>query len=123
VVTIIAGFVVAISLALTSTSRGLRAIATPLWLIGIMTLFAAMKGMCVVLHGLHHYHVRPWELWNDDEDFEKAQESKLSFGSDETNSYEDEVRRTCPPSAPTVLTHSAALGFKLPASVLPSQNL
>lgn len=71
----------------------MRAIAAPLWLIGISTLWAAMKGMCIVLHGLHHTHVRPWELWNDDEHFEKAQNSKSSFSSEDTNSYEDEVNK------------------------------
>lgn len=91
VVTILAGLLLAILLTISNTNRSLRAIAIPLWLIGVATLWSAIKGMCVVLHGLHHYHVRPWELWNDDQDFEKAQESKLSFDSAERNSYEDEV--------------------------------
>ena len=48
---------------------------------------------CVVLHGLHHRHVRPWELFVSDVDGEDggpgASKASLdSFGS--ANSYEDE---------------------------------
>ena len=34
-----------------------------LWVLGLSTSMAAWKGMCVVLHGLHHRHVRPWEMF------------------------------------------------------------
>lgn len=53
---------------------------------------------CVVLHGLHHRHVRPWELFVSDIPGEgdstssikeeKSSSSFDSFGS--SNSYEDE---------------------------------
>lgn len=44
--------------------------------------------MCVVLHGMHTRHVRPWELFQDDE---KELEEKRSFETfDTSNSYEDE---------------------------------
>jgi hypothetical protein len=48
---------------------------------------------CVVLHGLHHRHIRPWELFvsdlDDDEDaISISKNSFNSFGS--ANSYEDE---------------------------------
>ncbi|KAK7756655.1 hypothetical protein SLS62_001492 [Diatrype stigma] len=46
-------------------ARGYRAIGAVGWVLGIATLVAAWKGMCVVLHGMHHRHVRPWELFQD----------------------------------------------------------
>lgn len=52
------------------------------------TLVAAYKGMCVVLHGLHHRHVRPWELFIQDDGEEFGMSNMESFGSN--NSYEDE---------------------------------
>ncbi len=48
---------------------------------------------CVVLHGLHHRHVRPWELFVSDVDDEDGSPSasKASFNSfGSANSYEDE---------------------------------
>ena len=58
--TILAGLMIAILLTLSNRSRGWRAMAAIAWVIGIATLFAAYKGMCVVLHGLHARHIRPW---------------------------------------------------------------
>ncbi|KAJ3472114.1 hypothetical protein NLG97_g11273 [Lecanicillium saksenae] len=50
--------------------------------------------MCVVLHGMHHRHVRPWELFTQDTEKDGAESpiaSKTSFDSfDSSNSYEDE---------------------------------
>jgi hypothetical protein len=56
--------------------------------------------MCVVLHGLHHQHVRPWELFADDnsESEEKLSgefDSKTSISidslrSNSANSFESE---------------------------------
>ncbi|KAH8153560.1 uncharacterized protein LAJ45_02373 [Morchella importuna] len=90
-VVIAAGFIVAILLTLSNRPRGYRAFAAIAWLIGISTLFAATKGMCVVLHGLHHRHVHPWELWSDENALEMNVESKSSFDSkNSSNSYEDE---------------------------------
>ena len=68
---------------------------------GVATLFAASKGMCVVLHGMHHRHLRPWELFTEDDkehvQFEgscKASSEGSRTNSSETlyssNSYEDE---------------------------------
>ena len=48
--------------------------------------------MCVVLHGMHHRHLRPWELFSDDSE-EVADEkatSQDSFLSESTNSFEEE---------------------------------
>lgn len=60
-------------------------------MIGTATLIAAWKGMCVVLHGMHHRHLRPWELFveaNDASAVELKGDSMDSMAS--TNSYEDE---------------------------------
>jgi len=74
--------------------RPWRAIGAIGWMLGAATLFAALKGMCVVLHGRHRRHVRPWELWNDSQDTE-MNDAKQSFESLGTkNSYEDEVSPT-----------------------------
>ena len=48
VATILIGFVVAIVLTLSKVGRGYRALAAIGWFIGISTLIAAWKGMCVV---------------------------------------------------------------------------
>lgn len=93
--TILLSTVAAILITLSRAPRGYRALAAIGWVIGFATLIAAWKGMCVVLHGLHHRHVRPWELFEVDNDSEseselgkKGQTSFESFGS--SNSYEDE---------------------------------
>ncbi|KAI1645833.1 uncharacterized protein F4817DRAFT_317448 [Daldinia loculata] len=89
----------AIILTLSSAARGWRALFAIGWVLGIATLTAAWKGMCVVLHGLHHRHVRPWELFDfaascdESELGDRSREAKGnnsfdSFGS--SNSYEDE---------------------------------
>lgn len=57
------GLVYALVLTLSDKPRKLRAVAAVFWVLGISTSIAAWKGMCVVLHGLHHRHVRPWELF------------------------------------------------------------
>jgi hypothetical protein len=86
---IVAAFAAAVILTLSSAGRGWRALAAIGWVLGISTLVAAYKGMCVVLHGMHHRHVRPWELFVDhDEEEVKDKQSFDSFGS--TNSYEEE---------------------------------
>ncbi|KAK2041466.1 hypothetical protein LZ31DRAFT_577651 [Colletotrichum somersetense] len=86
---IIAAFVVAILITISRAGRGWRALAAIGWVLGISTLVAAYKGMCVVLHGMHHRHVRPWELFVDEEsDENRSKASFESFGS--TNSFESE---------------------------------
>ncbi|OLN86138.1 hypothetical protein CCHL11_05296 [Colletotrichum chlorophyti] len=86
---IIIAFVVAILITLSRAGRGWRALAAIGWVLGISTLVAAYKGMCVVLHGMHHRHVRPWELFVDEESDEERRKSSFeSFGS--ANSYESE---------------------------------
>jgi len=86
---IVISTVIALVLTLSRLGRGYRALAAIGWVLGIATLIAAWKGMCVVLHGMHHHHVRPWELFVSEEDAgDLGKRSFDSFGS--SNSYEEE---------------------------------
>jgi hypothetical protein len=91
---IVGGFLADLLITLSSVNRGWRALPFLGWFIGISTLIAAWKGMCVVLHGMHHRHVRPWELFADDTDevvSEKGKKISLdSLQSQSSNSFEDE---------------------------------
>lgn len=86
---IVIGFVIALVLTLSRVGRGYRALAAIAWVLGISTLIAAYKGMCVVLHGMHHRHIRPWELFQPTDDMDRVQD-KMSIDSTASNSYEDE---------------------------------
>lgn len=90
---IVGSLVAYVLLCLSSVPRGSRAIPAISMVLGISTQVAALKGMCVVLHGRHHRHVKPWELFEGEEvelQNEKGHsfDSCSSFGS--SNSYEDE---------------------------------
>ncbi|MCJ1231076.1 hypothetical protein MMC12_007751 [Toensbergia leucococca] len=89
---IIGGLTAAVLITLSGAGRGWRILSAIGFLIGIATLIAAWKGMCVVLHGMHHRHVRPWELFAEgDEDSAILELKKGSFDSiATTNSYENE---------------------------------
>ncbi|KAH9875094.1 hypothetical protein J1614_004582 [Plenodomus biglobosus] len=91
---IVAGFLVAILLNLSSAGRAWRVMSLIGFFIGISTLIAAWKGMCVVLHGMHHRHLRPWELFASDdepENYDTKLESMDTLGSHgSSNSWEDE---------------------------------
>jgi hypothetical protein len=56
--------------------RGWRVFSLPLFLIGGTTSAGASYGMCVVIHGLHHRQLRPWELFRDEESGEYAPEKE-----------------------------------------------
>lgn len=80
-----------IILTLSKAGRGYRAIPAIGLVLGISTLIAAYKGMCVVLHGMHHRHIRPWELFADTHAEGELDHHKSSFESfSSSNSYEDE---------------------------------
>jgi hypothetical protein len=93
---IVAGFAIAAVVTLSDLGRGYRALAAIAWVLGISTLIAAYKGMCVVLHGMHHRHIRPWELFDQSKELSMedghqhlpTNRSFESFGT--SNSYEDE---------------------------------
>jgi hypothetical protein len=97
---IIAALVTLILITLSRVGRGWRVLPIILLILGISTLIAAWKGMCVVLHGLHHQHVRPWELFVDDSseiegkhsgEFDpKTSMSAESIRSVSANSFESE---------------------------------
>lgn len=90
---ILAGIIAELLITLSNVGRGWRALGAIGLVIGTATLIAAYKGMCVVLHGLHHRHLRPWELFMDaendkgDSDSYNLRESVDTVQS--TNSYED----------------------------------
>lgn len=96
---IIAGIVTDILITLSRVGRGWRVLPIILLILGVSTLIAAWKGMCVVLHGLHHQHVRPWELFVDEDEIEGKLSSEYnpktsisidSLTSTSANSFEDE---------------------------------
>ncbi|KAK4991263.1 hypothetical protein LTR66_006595 [Elasticomyces elasticus] len=76
---------------LSHAGRAWRVLPLIVWVLGISTLIAAWKGMCVVLHGMHHRHLRPWELFaSDDDDVMFANVSSVTLVGNLSNSYEDE---------------------------------
>jgi len=89
---IVGGLVANVIIKLSSATRPWSVIPFIGWFIGIATLIAAWKGMCVVLHGMHHRHLRPWELFAEEPDdvLDEKLISRESFTSTSTNSYEDE---------------------------------
>jgi hypothetical protein len=91
---IVAGLLIAIILTLSSAGRAWRVISLLGFVIGISTLIAAWKGMCVVLHGMHHRHLRPWELFTSDDEpqgYDAKMDSNDTLGSHaSSNSWEDE---------------------------------
>lgn len=91
---IVGGLIAAIVLTLSSAGRAWRVMSLIGFFIGISTLIAAWKGMCVVLHGMHHRHLRPWELFTS-EDEPQGYDAKLDSmdtlrSHDTSNSWEDE---------------------------------
>ena len=64
---LILGFLTAILLTLSSTSRWWRIIAALAWWFGFTNLISAYKGLCIILHRRRTRNVRPWEV-GDDED-------------------------------------------------------
>jgi hypothetical protein len=74
--TILLGILEALLCIVYGVGRGWRAFSVPLFLIGASTSAGACYGMCVVLHGLHHRQLRPWELFRDVESGEYAPEKE-----------------------------------------------
>jgi len=91
---IVAGLIVAIVLTLSTASRAWRVMSLIGFFIGVSTLIAAWKGMCVVLHGMHHRHLRPWELFSSDDEpqgFDAKLDSMDTLSTQaSSNSWEDE---------------------------------
>ena len=72
------GFIVAILLTFSKVSRWWRILAAVPWLLGISTMIAAYKGLCVIMHHSHARNLRPWE---QDLDCEIAEERRNSWSS------------------------------------------
>jgi len=64
---ILLGFLIAIVLTLSRASRWWRILSALAWFIGISTMVAAYKGLCVILHKSHARNLRPWEQGFDEE--------------------------------------------------------
>ena len=56
------GFVISISLTLSSHSRWFRLVAAAEWWFGFTNLLAASQGLCILLHRLSIRSIRPWEI-------------------------------------------------------------
>lgn len=72
-------------MSLTSAQREWRLLAIPLIVLGVATLSAARHGMCLVLHSLGHYQVKPWEVY-DPEHAERAHTNPEVFLGGKYNS-------------------------------------
>lgn len=90
---IIPSFVVAIVLTISGVARGWRALAVIGWLLGFTTLICAWKGICVVLHGMHSRHVRPWELFEDGESDLENEKSSITGNSYETAPWVEKYQK------------------------------
>lgn len=77
------GFIIAILLTLSSVSRWWRILSAPMFFIGLSTLVAAYKGLCVILHHTHARNLRPWEQDLDSE-----------LGEGRRDSFESTANRT-----------------------------
>lgn len=84
--TIILGSLVAVLLTLSGASRWWRILSAVLWFIGISTMVAAYKGLCVILHHSHSRNLRPWEL---DLDSEMGERSSVESTVDRTMQMAD----------------------------------
>ncbi|GAO14559.1 hypothetical protein UVI_02032700 [Ustilaginoidea virens] len=89
---VVAGFAIAILTTLSRLARSYRALAAVAWVLGVSTFVAGYNGVCVVLHGRHRRHLRPWEIFGpaDDEEDQEGRGEKRSldcFGLD--NGHED----------------------------------
>ena len=59
---IAAGFIIACFLTASHASRWYRIFAAVPWFIGLATIVASYKGLCIILHYDHKRNLRPWEL-------------------------------------------------------------
>lgn len=67
VTNIVFGFIIAIVLTLSRASRWWRIFAAIEWFMGISTMVAAYKGLCIIMHHSHARNLRPWEQDIDSE--------------------------------------------------------
>jgi len=92
------GFIIAIVLTLSSLSRWWRIFAAIEWFMGISTMIAAYKGLCVILHHSHARNLRPWEQDLDSEigdmrrHSSESSENRTFQLASRTGDHEDEHR-------------------------------
>jgi len=92
---IILGFLIAILLTLSRASRWWRIFASLEWFIGISTMVAAYKGLCIIMHKSHARNLRPWEQDMDSELGDSRRNSYASTANrnvqmaSRTGNYED----------------------------------
>ncbi|KAL5317238.1 hypothetical protein ACEPPN_014333 [Leptodophora sp. 'Broadleaf-Isolate-01'] len=79
------GVVYAGVMSMSRAPREWRLFAIPLIVLGVATLYAARRGMCLVLHSLGHYQVKPWEVY-DPEHAERAHANPEVFLGGKYNS-------------------------------------
>lgn len=84
----------AVVMVLSSAEREWRALFALGWVLGIATLGAACRGLCVVLHGLHRRHVRPWELFDASTSVAPPPASSPSSSSEEGSELEEGRRKS-----------------------------
>ncbi|KAH7409568.1 hypothetical protein BKA64DRAFT_571443 [Cadophora sp. MPI-SDFR-AT-0126] len=72
-------------MSMSKAEREWRLFAIPLIVLGVATLYAARRGMCLVLHSLGHYQVKPWEVY-DPEHAERAHANPEVFLGGKYNS-------------------------------------
>jgi hypothetical protein len=80
VVHVVAGFVIGILLALSKANRWYRLLPVPVMFVGLSTLIAAYKGLCIILHHTHVRNLHPWEQASDAE-LELAESRRISTTS------------------------------------------
>lgn len=61
VVSLVLGTLIALLLTLSHVDRWWRLFGAPGWFVGIATLVASYKGLCVILHSSHSRNLKPWE--------------------------------------------------------------
>ena len=89
------GFIIGITLTLSRASRWWRILASLAFFIGISTMVAAYKGICVILHRTHVRNLRPWEQSLDDELADSVRNSTSSSANRDvqmasrTGNYDD----------------------------------
>ena len=82
---IVLGIAYAGVISMSKAEREWRLFAIPLVVLGVATLYAARRGMCLVLHSLAHYQVKPWEVY-DPEHAERAHANPEVFLGGKYNS-------------------------------------
>jgi hypothetical protein len=84
-------FMIAILLTLSRINRGWRVTAIPVFFLGAWAVVASYSGMCICMHifSRHYQHIRPWDLFEDEEDGKELRKKSYdSIGS--SNSFEEE---------------------------------